>query len=60
MWFLNLLVAILFGALNMVFGALSVDLAIYNFKRKNYFLFGLECFAALAFAYNMIEILIKI
>lgn len=59
MWFLKLLGVLVVWALNILLGALSVDLAVYNFKRENYFLFGLECFAALAFAYNMIEMLFK-
>ena len=60
MWILKLLGLLVLWILNISLGAISVDLAIYNFKRKNYFLFGFECFAALAFAYNMIEMLFKI
>ena len=60
MWFLSLLGGLLLWCLLVFLGALSIDLAIYNFKREKYFLFGLECFTALIFACDLIKIIFKI
>lgn len=55
---LALLFLLLVAGINMLLGAVSIDLAVDNFIRKRYFRFGINIMMFISFACGMIQILI--